>query len=205
VDVPFEIAAAGVVELARSCAARGSVPATSGNFSVVVSRDPLRLAITPSGMDKGAVGLGDVLEIGEREEVVRGSGRPSAESALHLGLARAGEVGAVAHTHGLWATLVSQRHAAEGSLTLTGFEMLKALRGVTTHEHREALPVVPNVQDWRAAWPAVRGALERHPGAHGLLIDGHGLYTWGRDVAEARRHVEALEYLLEAYGRSTWR
>jgi methylthioribulose-1-phosphate dehydratase len=204
-DVPFDTAAAGVVELARSCAARGSVPATSGNFSVVVSREPLRLAITPSGMDKGACGAGDVLEIGEDEEVVRGTGRPSAESALHLGIARAREAGAVAHTHALWAAVLSQRHAAEGALTLTGLEMLKALSGVRTHDHRETLPIVPNAQDWRRAWPTVQGALDRHPGTHGLLIDGHGLYTWGRDVGEARRHVEALEYLLEAYGRSTWR
>ncbi|MET1163044.1 MAG: class II aldolase/adducin family protein, partial [Pseudoxanthomonas sp.] len=27
------------------------------------------------------------------------------------------------------------------------------------------------------------------------LIDGHGLYAWGRDMAEARRHLEAFEFL----------
>jgi methylthioribulose-1-phosphate dehydratase len=30
----------------------------------------------------------------------------------------------------------------------------------------------------------------------GYLIDGHGLYAWGHDMAEARRHLEAFEFLL---------
>jgi methylthioribulose-1-phosphate dehydratase len=83
--------------------------------------------------------------------------------------------------------------------------MLKALDGVTTHEHCESLPIVANTQDWHGGWRAAQQALARHPAAHGLLIRGHGLYTWGRDVSEARRHIEALEYLLEAHGRLTWR
>ena len=35
-----------------------------------------------------------------------------------------------------------------------------------------------------------------HPEVHGYLIAGHGLYTWGRSVEEACRHVEAFEFLL---------
>ena len=31
---------------------------------------------------------------------------------------------------------------------------------------------------------------------HGYLIDGHGIYAWGRDMPEARRHLEAFEFLL---------
>jgi methylthioribulose-1-phosphate dehydratase len=30
----------------------------------------------------------------------------------------------------------------------------------------------------------------------GYLIAGHGLYAWGRDLAEARRHLEAFEFML---------
>jgi methylthioribulose-1-phosphate dehydratase len=33
--------------------------------------------------------------------------------------------------------------------------------------------------------------------AWGYLIEGHGLYAWGRDVAETQRHVEAFEFLLD--------
>ncbi len=201
----FDAAAREVVALARACAGRGSVPATSGNFSAVVSRDPLRLAITPSGADKGALTPAVILEIDAEGEPVRGSGRPSAEAAIHLAIVRARGAGAVAHTHALWATVLTEPQRGDGALELTGLEMLKALDGVTTHEHREVLPVVENTQDWRGGAQAVERTLARHPAAHGLLIRGHGLYTWGRDAREARRHVEALEYLLEAYGRLRWR
>ncbi len=197
----FAAVAEGLCALARACAGRGSVPATSGNFSAVVSRHPLRLAITPSGADKGALAPNEILEIDETGAVVRGHGRPSAETTLHLAVVRARDAGAVAHTHSLWATVLSAR---ADTITIEGLEMLKALQGVTTHEHREVLPVVPNTQDWAQGARAVEEALARHQAAHGLLIRGHGLYTWGRDTREARRHVEALEYLLEVTGRGTW-
>jgi methylthioribulose-1-phosphate dehydratase len=85
--------------------------------------------------------------------------------------------------------------------------MLKGLDGVGTHEHAEWLPVLENTQDWAAAVPRVEAVLAEHPKAHGFLIRGHGLYTWGRDVAEARRQVEVLEFLFEVIGRKrgmTW-
>jgi methylthioribulose-1-phosphate dehydratase len=72
---------------------------------------------------------------------------------------------------------------------------------VGTHEHREWLPILDNTQDWVAAVPQVEAILTHHPDAHGFLIRRHGLYTWGRDLAEARRHVEILEFLFEVMGR----
>lgn len=198
----FEAAAERLCGLARACHARGWLPATSGNFSAVLGRDPLRLAITPSGKEKGALAPGDVLEIDADGRVLRGSGRPSAETALHVAVSRATGAGAVAHTHSLWATLLSEAHAAAGALEITGFELLKGLAGVTSHEHRELVPIVANTQDWQRAAPELAAMLGRHAAAHAFLIRGHGLYTWGRDVGEAQRHVEALEFLLEALGRS---
>ncbi len=197
----FEAAAQQVCALARACAGRGSVPATSGNFSAVVSREPLRLAITPSGVDKGTLSPEAILEIDAMGRLVRGEGRPSAEAAIHLAIVRSRNAGAVAHTHSVWAAVLSARGE---SLALEGLEMLKALEGVVSHEHREVLPIVANTQDWTEGVQEVEAALAREPSAHGLLIRGHGLYTWGRDMAETRRHVEALEYLLEVKGRSTW-
>jgi methylthioribulose-1-phosphate dehydratase len=199
---PFEEAAAQVCALGRACHVRGWVPATSGNFSAVVARKPRSLAITPSGADKGRLESHDILEINGDGRIVRGSARASAEAALHLAIVQVRGAGAVAHTHSLSAALLSKARAPEGYLLLEGFEMLKALAGVTTHEHRERVPIIDNTQDWAAARPAVEGMLEKNPGAHGFLIRGHGLYTWGQDAGETLRHVEALEYLLEAAGRS---
>ena len=97
--------------------------------------------------------------------------------------------------------MLSEHHAADGGLALQGFEMLKALEGVTTHTHREWVPIVENDQDMARLADGVAGVLTEHGDAHAFLLRGHGLYTWGRTVAEAERHVEALEFLLETVGR----
>jgi methylthioribulose-1-phosphate dehydratase len=206
-DGAFRDAALRLADLARRCHARGWVFGTSGNMSAVVGRDPLRLAITPSGVDKGRLAPEQVLEIDERGDVVSGSGRPSAETALHLAIVRRRGAGAVLHTHSVWSTLLSDAGAADGGVALEGYEMLKGLDGVATHEHREWLPVVANSQDWPAAARGVEEALARHRAAHGFLILRHGLYTWGRDLDEAARHLEVLEFVLEVEGRrrGTWR
>jgi methylthioribulose-1-phosphate dehydratase len=202
----FAELSAQLVEIARLCHARDWAMGTSGNFSAVVSRDPLRLAITTSGVDKGSLSVDEVVEIDESGNVVAGSGRPSAEASLHLAIARARGAGAVLHTHSIWSTILSDA-AQEDGLALEGYEMLKGLDGVGTHEHREWLPILDNTQDWAAAVPQVEAMLAEHPDAHGFLIRRHGLYTWGRDLAGAKRHVEILEFLFEVIGRkrgTTW-
>jgi methylthioribulose-1-phosphate dehydratase len=202
----FAELAAQLAEIGRQCYARGWALGTSGNFSAVVNRDPLRLAITTSGVDKGILSVGEIVEIDEHAKVVAGSGRPSAEASLHLAIARARGAGAVLHTHSIWSTILSDA-ATEGGLAIEGYEMLKGLDGVGTHEHREWLPILDNAQDWAAAVPQVEAMLTEHPSTHGFLIRGHGLYTWGRDLAEAKRHVEILEFLFEVIGRKrgmTW-
>jgi methylthioribulose-1-phosphate dehydratase len=202
----FAELSAQLAEIGRQCYARGWVLGTSGNFSAVVQRDPLRLAITTTGVDKGVLSPGQIVEIDERGTVVAGSGRPSAEASLHLAIVRARKAGAVLHTHSIWSTILSDA-ATEDGLAIEGYEMLKGLDGVGTHQHREWLPILDNTQDWAAAVPQVEAMLADHPGAHGFLIRRHGLYTWGRDLAEAKRHVESLEFLFEVMERKrgmTW-
>jgi len=202
----FAELAAQLAEIGRQCYARGWALGTSGNFSAVVHRDPLRLAITTSGVDKGTLSVGEIVEIDEHGKVVAGSGRPSAEASLHLAIARARGAGAVLHTHSIWSTILSDA-ATEDGLAIEGYEMLKGLDGVGTHEHREWLPILDNTQDWAAAVPEVEAILTEQPNAHGFLIRRHGLHTWGRDLAEAKRQVEILEFLFEVIGRKrgmTW-
>jgi methylthioribulose-1-phosphate dehydratase len=190
------LAAAG-----RDFYGRGWVLGTSGNFSAVAGTDPLRLLVTASGVDKGALTPAHILEIDARGEVTGGRGRPSDEARLHLTVVRVRGAGSVLHTHSVWSTLLSEAFAREGRLLIEGFEMLKGLAGVRTHEHREALPVIENSQDMDVLTRALEEALERYPEAHGVLLRRHGLYTWGRELSEARRHVEILEFLLEVVGR----
>ena len=198
--------AAQLAEIGRQCHARGWVLGTSGNFSAVVSRDPLQLAITTSGVDKSTLSAREIVEIDDQGKVVAGSGWPSAETSIHLAIARVLGAGAVLHTHSIWGTILSEAPTEDG-IALEGYEMLKGLGGVTTHEHREWLPILDNTQDWAAAVPQVEAVLRGQPNLHGFLIRQHGLYTWGRDLAEAKRHLEILEFLFEMIGRKrgiTW-
>ena len=200
----FDELAGQLAEVGRQCYARGWALGTSGNFSAVVSRSPVTLAITTSGVDKGLLEASQIVEIDERGRVVRGSGKPSAEAVLHLAIVRSRGAGAVLHTHSIWSTILSDDAGdatGGGGLAIEGYEMLKGLDGIRTHDHRETLPIVENTQDWAAAAPQIEAVLGQHPAAHGFLIRRHGLYTWGRDLPEAKRQVEIFEFLFEVMGR----
>jgi len=113
-------------------------------------------------------------------------------------------VGAVLHTHSVWGTLLSDLYHGEGALRLHGYEMLKAFGGVPTHDHAVEVPIFENTQDIATLADAVAARMDdtEAPPFHGYLIRRHGLYTWGGDLEEARRHVEAFEFLFEVTGRA---
>jgi methylthioribulose-1-phosphate dehydratase len=198
----FSKVASELAEIGKGFYARGWVLGTSGNFSAVISREPLRLAITSTGLDKGALTPAQFLEIDDAANVVRGEGRPSAEALLHLAIARGADTGAILHTHSVWSTVLSGSHASQGGVALEGFEMLKGLEGVRTHKHREWLPILENSQDMIELGESVSKTLRESPNIHGFLLNEHGLYTWGADLREAKRHVEILEFLMEVLVRS---
>jgi len=199
----FEEMATGIVSVARGFYARGWLLGTSGNLSAVVQREPLRLAITASGVDKGELSSEQVILIDEDARLLNEyPGKPSDESLLHTCIAKQRGAGAVLHTHSIWNTILSDLYANDGGVRIEGYEMLKGLAGVRTHEHSEWLPIVDNSQDMPALAETVSKILNEHPSAHGFLIRRHGLYAWGENLAQAKRHVEILEFLLEAMGRA---
>jgi len=198
----FRRLAKEIAEIGKGFYSRGWAFGTSGNLSAVVEVDPLRLAITASGLDKSALAPSQILAIDADEEVRFGRGKPSSEAAIHLAIVRARSAGAVFHTHSVWSTLLSEGHACEGGIKLEGYEMLKGLENVRSHEHSEWLPILENSQDMKRLSQQVRDLLERQPTVHGLLLRGHGLYTWGRTPREAKRHVEIFEFLMEVVARS---
>jgi methylthioribulose-1-phosphate dehydratase len=89
--------------------------------------------------------------------------------------------------------------AGIGHLLIEGLEMLKGLEGIQTHHCQISIPVLDNDQNLARLSAAAEPHLEAAP--HGILIAGHGLYAWGRDLELATRHLEILEFLLE----QTWR
>jgi methylthioribulose-1-phosphate dehydratase len=198
----FEEAAGRLVDVGRRFDGRGWVLGTSGNFSLVLSDEPLRLAMTPSGAFKGELTPGGIVEVdGAGKPVAGRPARPSAEARLHLEIARLRNAGAVLHTHSVWSTLLSDRHAGAQGLAIEGYEMLKGLAGVSTHAHTEWVPILENDQDMERLAAEVADTLDRHPVAHAFLLRRHGMYTWGDTLQEAIRHVEIMEFLLEAVGR----
>ena len=199
----FKEVAVGLAGVAKGFYARGWLLGTSGNLSAVVQREPLRLAMSPSGVDKGELKPEQLLSIDEDARIVSAhDGKPSDESLLHIRIVKERGAGAVLHTHSVWNTILSDLHASEGGVTIKGYEMLKGLQGVHTHEHTEFLPIIENSQDMPALAEAVGATLNKHTTAHGFLLRSHGLYSWGHTLADAKRHIEILEFLLETMGRT---
>lgn len=200
--VNFSKLATDLAQTGKNFYSRGWALGTSGNFSAVISREPLRLAITSTGLDKSSLTLAQFLEIDGAANVVRGEGRPSAEALLHLAIVRCMNAGVVLHTHSVWSTVLSGMYAFHGGVCLEGYEMLKGLEGVQTHQHREWLPILENSEDMLELAQRVSTTLRELSGIHGFLVREHGFYTWGASLQEAKRHVEILEFLMEVLVRS---
>jgi methylthioribulose-1-phosphate dehydratase len=178
-----------VIALATRCAARGWTPATAGNFSVRI--DDAHVAITRSGAEKGELKLGDVLVLPLDQPPPR---EASAEAPIHWTLYRRdAEINAVAHAHPPAITVLSMMPDARRGLVLEGLELLKVLPGISTHETRITVPVLPNTQDMTE----LAERLDWIPGTPALILSGHGIYCWGRDEAAAFKHLEALEYMFD--------
>jgi methylthioribulose-1-phosphate dehydratase len=154
-------------------------------------------AVTISGRDKGRLGSADIMVVDLDGQAVGTSARPSAETTLHTQIYRRfADAGAVLHTHSRTQTVASRLFAPAGSVRFEGWELQKAIADRTRHEDALEVPVFPNTQHMPELVQAVDAWLDAGKPLHGYLIDGHGIYTWGRDMSEAKRHLEAFEFLL---------
>ncbi|HMO81250.1 MAG TPA: methylthioribulose 1-phosphate dehydratase [Pyrinomonadaceae bacterium] len=181
---------------------RGWVLGTSGNFSMLLARRPLRICVTASGIEKGDLDETNFLELDDDAEILQGFGKPSAETLLHLCIYRhVPKARSILHTHSVWGTILSDHFYEGGFIVMEGYEMLKGLSGVTTHEHKELVPIVDNSQDYIALSHVIENVLRESKDIHGIYLRRHGLYTWGETVSDARRHVEIFEFLFEVLGR----
>ena len=198
----FESLAENLAAAGRAFYERGWVLGTSGNFSALIKRAPLKVCITASGNEKGNLDKTNFLQVDENAVVTSGVGNPSAETLLHLTIYKQIEnAGSILHTHSIWGTLLSDKFFEKGEIEIENYEMLKGLSGVKTHEHREHLPVIENSQDYTALSHVIENVIRENPQSHGVYLRRHGLYTWGKSIAEAKRHIEIFEFLFEVLGR----
>lgn len=175
--------------------AKGWTPATGGNFSALQTREPLTYLVTPSGVDKGSVQAHQLVLVDDLGAKIEGDLKPSDETLLHSPIYQLMEAGFVAHTHTVWNTLASL-HPGD-SFDINGLEMVKALKGNKTHLMTERVPIIENSQDMQSLCRELTNVLREFPQSHGVLLRGHGLYTWGSDIFETKRHLEAFEFLFE--------
>ena len=173
---------------------------TSSNYSIVLSESPIELLVTASGKDKGNLAVGDFVRVDKQGlPTLENQPKSSAETLLHTVLAEQGGVGAILHTHSVWSTVLSDRFFADGGFWIEDYEMLKGLEGIRTHETKYWVPIFDNTQDIPILADQIRAYLKdgSMPMEHGFLIRNHGLYTWGKDLFAARRHIEIFEFLFE--------
>lgn len=191
-----------MAELIRDLHARGWSPATSTNYSF--RNDCKTIALSKSGIDKKMFHVEHFLLMDTQGNLLPEYQhlKPSAETLLHLALYRNNpNIEAVLHTHTVLNTVLSRKLEKEGKIVFTNYELLKAFAGTHTHEISLEIPIFPNTQDIAALSETFEKAYHNNPFMKGYLIAGHGFYTWGDSLAEAKRHLEAFEFLLECYYR----
>ncbi|GLW10976.1 methylthioribulose-1-phosphate dehydratase [Microtetraspora sp. NBRC 13810] len=173
----------------------GWMRGTSGNLSEVVARDPLRLAVTASGLDKGELAASDVavVDAAGRPAPVDGVAPlvPSAEAGLHARVADLTGADAVVHVHALSA-VVAGHHWPDG-VRLRDVETLKGI-GRLAHDDEVVIPVIGNSQDMAELGDRFEAAYD--PRTPAVIVASHGLYTWGSDLKRARHVTECVEWLL---------
>lgn len=185
--------AAEIIKAGRFLDSKGWVPATSSNFSMRL--DAEQIMLTVSGFHKGELSEQALMRVNNQGQALDDK-RPSAETLLHTSLYQQfPEVNAVLHTHSVNATVLSRLQQTQ--LQFEDYELLKAFNGIDTHESRITIPIFENDQDIPRLSAKVENYLKQYPDTYGYLISGHGLYTWGRDMKEALRHIEAFEFLFE--------
>jgi len=179
-----------LAEEAARYASMGWMRGTSGNLSVVLRRDPLRLAVTASGPDKGELTAIDHVEVDEHGAPVS-DGVPSAEAGLHARIAAVSGAGAVVYVHAMAPVVAAERWP--GGVPLRDLEMLKGF-GREAHDDLVTVPVIPNGQDMRVLGDAFERGYRADTPA--LIVARHGIYVWGDDLRQARHRLECLEWLL---------
>jgi methylthioribulose-1-phosphate dehydratase len=187
---------AQLVQVIQFLHARGWAPATSSNYSFRESGES-NFYISESGIDKGAFKIENFLLVNSAGQAIADSRKPSAETALHSSIYQLfPDAHCVLHTHTILNTILSQHFLSQKALILANYEILKGFSGIQTHQVFVEIPIFDNTQDIPALAKLVEAYAE-HQSLYAFLIAGHGMYTWGNTIAEAKRHVEVVEFLLE--------
>jgi len=184
-------------------AGRGWFPGTSGNLSVRVGAftpDRFHFAVTSSGRDKSVHTPEDFLFVDANGEACETTAlKPSAETLIHAKIYRMTGCGAIFHVHTVYNNLISEYYGDEGYVPAQGIELIKGL-GIWEENAAIRIPILPNYADIPSIAKLIPGTLK--PEIPGILLRNHGIYAWGANAFEAKRHLEAFEFIFEVLYRS---
>lgn len=184
-----------MAETIRHYNQKGWSPATSTNYSF---KDELgTIWVSRSGVDKSEFSIGDFITVDLNGKAIGSYSdcRPSAETLIHCALYEMfPETKVILHSHSIYPVLLSTQKGFD--LKFQGYEIQKGFEGQTTHEDSVHIPIFHNTQDMNAFKDLLFQNRERLAN-HALVIRKHGTYAWGKNLFEAKRHLETLEYLCQ--------
>ena len=166
---------------------------TWGNVSAI-DRERGLVAIKPSGVPYEQMEARHIIVVDLDGKVVSGTYKPSSDTATHLELYRRfPSVGGIVHTHSRWATLWAQ-----ACLDLPAFGTTHAdyfygdvpcTRHLSTSEIQDSYElntgkVIVETFEQRGIDSA---------SVPGVLVAGHGPFTWGTSAADAVHNAVVLE------------
>ncbi len=179
---------------------------TAGNLSVKLNQAPLEIAITPSGINKGAMEPKDLIVIKQGAKAKAPAAKtppgpiPSAETVIHETIHETlPGCGAVFHVHPVYSTLMSSLYGQPKQVTRLRVEWFEMMKGVGVGEEEAAeIPIFPNYQEVSLVARDIKQYLLETPKALPVvLIYNHGLTGWGRTTQQAKNHLEIVEYVCQ--------
>ncbi|MBB5323916.1 methylthioribulose-1-phosphate dehydratase [Anoxybacillus tepidamans] len=184
---------AELADVKKELAARDWFFATSGNLSIKVTDDPLTFFVTASGKDKRKQTDEDFLlvdALGQPAEATHL--KPSAETLLHVEIYKKTKAGCALHVHTIDNNVISELYGDDGEVVFTGQEIIKAF-GLWEEDAVFRIPIIRN----HAHIPTLAAEFSKHAheDAGAVLIRNHGITVWGRNAFEAKKFLEACEFL----------
>jgi methylthioribulose-1-phosphate dehydratase len=174
--------------------AKGWSPATSTNYSF---RENDCIWVSRSGVDKSAFQTSDFIEVDLNgiPTAQFAHVKPSAETLIHCAIyVLFPDTKVILHSHSKSPIILAEKQGND--LMFTGYEVQKGFEGVDDHKDIVRIPVFENTQDMQAFREELIATADqlKH---HSFVMRKHGVYAWGRNLLEAKRHLESLDYLCD--------
>lgn len=179
----------------------GWVTGTGGGTSI---RQDSHLYIAPSGVQKELMQPTDmfVMDYASKTYLRRPANlKPSACTPLFYAAFSLRNAGCCIHTHSISAVLVTLLCEASGSQDVFEIEQIEQIKGVPRgygedrkgnlgYYDRLRIPIIENTAHEEDLKDTLEAAIEAWPDTYAVLVRRHGIYVWGKDVAQAKTLCE---------------